>query len=127
MINSYQSIYVAVYRWIFKNFGQGKLPQVKSVFNASFLLIILLTIALVGMEFTLRYQLFNINAGQAVTMLLGIVFFMFLNYFVLLNNRWVKKLNERINILGRHDKNVWSVLLLVNVVIVCVFSMLIAK
>ncbi|MDB5061795.1 MAG: hypothetical protein JWP67_1638, partial [Mucilaginibacter sp.] len=39
MLKTYQSIYVQVYRWSFKNFGQGKsLPQFKSMFNVSFLL-----------------------------------------------------------------------------------------
>ena len=38
MIRTYQSIYVSSYRWIFRNFGQGKLPQIKSLFNVSFLL-----------------------------------------------------------------------------------------
>lgn len=123
MINSYQSIYVMVHRWIFKNFGQGKLPQAKSLFNVSFLLILVLTYVLMGLQFMVSSHLVHITAEIALYMTLGTVFFMLLNYLVLLNNKWLKSLNDRMAVLSRHNKNIWSVVLLLNVIIVCVFSM----
>ena len=36
MLKTYQSIYVVSHRWMFKNFGQGKAPQSKALFNAKF-------------------------------------------------------------------------------------------
>jgi hypothetical protein len=127
MINSYQSIYVMVHRWIFKNFGQGKLPQTKSLFNVSFLLIVVLTNVLMVMQFMVSSHLVHLNAETAIYMLLGTAFFMLLNYLVLLNNKWLKSLNDRMAILSRHNKNIWSVVLLLNVIVVCVFSIAMVK
>ncbi|HTD41719.1 MAG TPA: hypothetical protein VK671_13915, partial [Mucilaginibacter sp.] len=56
MIRSCQSIYVTSYRWIFRNFGQGTLPQFKSLFNVSFLLIIALTAAMLLAQLVLLAQ-----------------------------------------------------------------------
>jgi len=125
MFKSYQSIYVTVYRWIFRNFGQGKLPQFKSLFNVSFLLIILLTTALLAAQFMLRSQSFAASAGTAI--MLGTVFFLLLNHLVLLNNRWLKKLNYKLANLGRHNLNTWSVVVLINVIIICGFVLVIAQ
>src|SRR5437879_6195471 len=121
MFKSYQSIYVTVYRWIFRNFGQGKLPQFKSLFNVSFLLIILLTTALLLAQFMLHSQSFGAGAGTNTVILSGAVFFLLLNHLVLLNNRWLKKLNYRLANLSRHNLNTWSVVMLINVIIICGF------
>jgi hypothetical protein len=122
----YQSIYVTSYRWIFRNFGQGNLPRVKSLFNVSFLLIILLTTALLATQLMLRAQLIVASPNTDTALLLGAVFFLLLNHLVLLNNRWFKKLNDRMAQLGRHNLNKWSVALLVNVIIICGFLLIIA-
>ncbi|MDB5143260.1 MAG: hypothetical protein JWQ66_1973 [Mucilaginibacter sp.] len=127
MFKSYQSIYVMSYRWIFRNFGQGKLPQFKSLFNVSFLLIILLTTALLAAQFMLRSQLYATGAGTAIAIMLGAVFFLLLNHLVLLNNRWLKKLNYKLANLSRHNLNTWSVVVLINVIIICGFMLIIAR
>jgi hypothetical protein len=126
MFKSYQSIYVTVYRWIFRNFGQGKLPQFKSLFNVSFLLIILLTTALLLAQFMLHSQSFAAGTGTNAAILLGAVFFLLLNHLVLLNNRWLKKLNYRMAALSRHNLNTWSVVMLINVIVICGFVLIIA-
>lgn len=127
MFKSYQSIYVALYRWIFRNFGQGKLPQFKSLFNVSFLLIILLTMALLVAQFVIRSQWFAVDAGMNTAILLGAIFFMLINHLILLNNRWLKNLNYRLANLSRHNLNTWSVVVLVNVIIICGFMLFIAR
>jgi hypothetical protein len=127
MFKSYQSIYVIAYRWIFRNFGQGKLPQFKSLFNVSFLLIILLTTALLAAQFMLQSQSFAAGAGTAIAIMLGAVFFLLLNHLILLNNRWLKKLNYRLANLSRHNLNTWSVVVLINVIIICGFMLIIAR
>jgi hypothetical protein len=127
MFKSYQSIYVALYRWIFRNFGQGKLPQFKSLFNVSFLLIILLTTALLVAQFVIRSEWFAVDASMNTAILLGAVFFMLINHLILLNNRWLKNLNHRLANLSRHNLNTWSVVVLVNVIIICGFMLFIAR
>ena len=127
MINSYQSLYVALHRWIFKNIVQGKLPQNKSLFNVSFLLIVVLAYVLLAMQFMVSSHLVHLNTEVALYMLLGTAFFMCINYLVLLNNKWLKSLNERMAVMSRHNKNVWSVVLLLNVIAVCVFAMAMVK
>ena len=127
MFKSYQSIYVTTYRWIFRNFGQGKLPQFKSLFNVSFLLIILLTTALLTAQFMLQSQSYAAGAGTATAIMLGAVFFLLLNHLVLLNNRWLKKLNYKLANLSRHNLNTWSVVVMINVIIICGFMLIIAR
>jgi hypothetical protein len=127
MFKSYQSIYVTVYRWIFRNFGQGKLPQFKSLFNVSFLLIMLLTTALLLAQFMLHSQSFAAGTGTNTAILSGTVFFLLLNHLILLNNRWLKKLNYRLANLSRHNRNTWSVVVLINVIIICGFVLVIAQ
>jgi hypothetical protein len=127
MFKSYQSIYVTSYRWIFRNFGQGKLPQFKSLFNVSFLLIILLTTALLVAQFMLRSPSFTAGIGTNVVILTGTVFFLLLNHLVLLNNKWLKKLNYKLANLSRHNLNTWSVVVLINVIIICGFMLIIAR
>ncbi|MFI5160331.1 MAG: hypothetical protein ACHQHN_03595 [Sphingobacteriales bacterium] len=120
MSKTYQSIYVVSHRWMFKNFGQGKLPQFKSMFNVSFLLIILLTTALLIMQFLLRSGL-AINAYSGTAIMLGTVFFVFLNHLIFLNNKWFRSLNTRMALLSRHNLNTWSIVILINVIIICGF------
>lgn len=127
MFKSYQSIYVTSYRWMFRNFGQGKLPQFKSLFNVSFLLIILLTTALLLAQFMLKSKSFAAGTGTNTGILLGAVFFLLLNHLVLLNNRWLKRLNHHLANLSRHNLNTWSVVVLINVIIICGFVLIIAQ
>lgn len=127
MLRTYQSIYVTSYRWIFRNFGQGKLPQFKSLFNVSFLLIITLTCGLLVMQWMLRSQQFVANDFTDISILLATAFFLFMNYLILLNNRWLKKINQRMAILNRHNLNTWSILILVNVIVVCALLIFTAK
>jgi len=122
----YQSIYVNSYRWIFRNFGQGNLPKVKSLFNVSFLLIIVLTTALLLVQLMLRAQWIVASPNTDTAILFGAVFFLLLNHLVLLNNKRFKKLNDRMAQLSRHNLNTWSVVLLVNVIIICGFLLIIA-
>jgi hypothetical protein len=127
MLNISKSIYVTVYRWSFKNFGQGELPRFKSLFNVSFLLIILLTNAMILTQLVLKSQLFTINVFTGTVILLGAVFFLLLNHLVFLNNRWLKQLNYRLANLSRHNLNTWSVFVLINVIIICCFLIVIAR
>ncbi len=127
MFKTYQSIYVTAYRWIFRNFGQGKLPRSKSLFNVSFLLIIMLTTALLLAQFMLKSQSFAAGIGTDVLILSVTVFFLLLNHLVFLNNRWLKNLNYRLASLSRHNLNTWSVVVLINVIIICGFVLIIAR
>ena len=127
MFKTYQSIYVTAYRWIFRNFGQGKLPRSKSLFNVSFLLIIMLTTALLLAQFMLKSQSFAAGIGTDVIILSVTVFFLLLNHLVFLNNRWLKNLNYRLANLSRHNLNTWSVVVLINVIIICGFVLIIAR
>jgi len=127
MLRSYQSIYVASYRWIFRNFGQGKLPRFKSLFNVSFLLIIGLTTAMLLAQLALRSQWVAAGEGISTVILLGAVFFLLLNHLVLLNNKWLKNLNHNIAKLGRHNLNAISVVVLINVIIICGFMLFTAR
>lgn len=124
MFKSYQSIYVASHRWMFKNFGQGKLPQFRSLFNVSFLLIIVLTTALLLAQFMLRSPWFAASVNANMALLLGAVFFLLLNHLIFLNNKWFKKLNDRMAQLSRHNLNTWSVVVLINVIIICGFLLI---
>ncbi len=121
MFKSYQTVYVPLHRWVYKNFGQGDLPRFKSLFNVSFLLIVLLTNFLLVVQFIVRSRLFAVNAGMFMAFIVGAVFFMLMNYLVLLNNRWLKRLNERMTVLSRHNPNTWALLVLVNVIMICGF------
>jgi hypothetical protein len=112
---------------MFKNFGQGKLPQFKSMFNVSFLLIILLTTALLIMKFLLQSGLMAVNAYSATAIMLGTVFFVFLNHLIFLNNRWFKSINARMALLSRHNLNTWLIVVLVNVIIICGFLLFTAR
>lgn len=121
MLKSCQSIYVSLYRWTFKNFGQGDQPRFKSMFNVSFLLIIALTFLLLTIQLMLRSQLMEITPATETTLLFGATFFLLINHFMFLNNKWFKGINARMRLLSRHNPNRWSVVVLVNVILICVF------
>jgi hypothetical protein len=127
MIRTYQSIYVTSYRWIFRNFGQGKLPQFKSLFNVSFLLIIALTTAMLLAQLVLRSEWVAAGVGTGTVILLGAVGFMLFNYLVLLNNKWLKKLNYNLAHMSGHNLNALSVVVLINVIIICSFVLFTAR
>jgi hypothetical protein len=119
MTRAYQSIYVKFCRWSFKNFGQGKLPQFKSMFNVSFLLVVVLTNAMLFTKLMVNANWLQVNIGTYITVLFGAVGFLLINHFILLNNRMVKNLNVRLARISTHNKNLFSVLLLVNVLFAC--------
>ena len=119
MTKAYQSIYVMFYRWSFKNFGQGKLPQFKSLFNVSFLLVVVLTNAMLLTKLVVKAQWLKLDMAAYVAILFGAVFFLLINHFILLNNRMFKRLNSRLATISVHNKNLFSVVLLVNVLFAC--------
>jgi hypothetical protein len=128
MFNFSKSIYVTAYRWSFKNFGSGELPRFKSLFNVSFLLIILLTGLLLLAQLLLRSEWFAADAYTTGTvMLLGTAFFLLLSHLVFLNNKWLRKLNSQMLILSRHNLNTWSIVVLINVIIICMFMLIITQ
>lgn len=119
MAKAYQSIYVMFYRWSFKNFGQGSLPQFKSLFNVSFLLIVVLTNAMLFTKLMVKSNILTLNTSSYVAILFGAIGFLLINHFILLNNRMFKRLNMRLATISAHNKNMFSVVLLVNVVFAC--------
>ncbi|MET3978042.1 hypothetical protein ABIB62_000608 [Mucilaginibacter sp. UYP25] len=119
MAKAYQSIYVMFYRWSFKNFGQGSLPQFKSLFNVSFLLIVVLTNAMLFTKLMVKANLLTLNTSSYVAILFGAVGFLLINHFILLNNRMLKRLNTRLATISAHNKNMFSIVLLVNIVFAC--------
>ncbi|WP_342646498.1 hypothetical protein [Mucilaginibacter sp. CSA2-8R] len=127
MTTQYQHAYIALHRWIIKNFGGGKIPQPKSLFNTSFLLIILLTGVLLTAQFMAKSHLVHMNLTLATCILVGMVFFTLLNYYVLLNNKWMASVNNRLALLSRRNKNIWSVVLLINVIAICILSVALGR
>jgi hypothetical protein len=121
MLKAYQFMYVSLFKWSYRNFGAGRLPEFKSIFNVSFLLIILLTNSLLVAELLLKSHAITPDLSFATIILFGAVFFMLVNHFILLNNRWFKKLNVQLAHASRHNLTIWSVMLLVNVIITCGF------
>ena len=121
MKKSFQILYVTLYRWNFKNFGPGRLPVFKSLFNVSFLLVILLANALFVTALMVKLHWITPNSVFANAVLAGAVIFMLINHLILLNNSWLKRLNYRLAAISKHNLNGWAVLLLVNVIISCGF------
>lgn len=119
MTKAYQSIYVAFYRWSFKNFGQGSLPQFKSLFNVSFLLLVLLTNVMLFTKVMLKANWLTLNMGTMVIITGGAVCFLLMSYFILLNNRMLKSLNAKLAVVSRHNKNRFGALLLLNILFAC--------
>jgi hypothetical protein len=127
MSRSYQSIYVPVHRWSFKNFGQGRLPQFKSLFNVSFLLIIILTNAALLTQLLIKSKILAVNEFSATAILLVAIVFMLFNHLILLNNKWLKALNDKMAQLSRRNLNTYSIILLINVIITCGFLLVTAR
>jgi len=119
MTKAIQSIHVMFYRWSFKNFGQGTLPQFKSMFNVSFLLIVVLTNAMLLTKLMVNAQWLTVNMSTYVAVLFGAVGFLIINHFILLNNRMLKNLNVRLATISAHNKNMFSIVLLLNVLFAC--------
>jgi hypothetical protein len=128
MLKISKSIYVSVYRWSFKNFGLGDLPRFKSLFNVSFLMVIILTAAMLLAQVALRSQMFAANAYlEGTIILMGALFFLLASHLIFLNNRWLKKLNYSLATLSKHNLNTWSVVVLVNVIMICGFVLFMVR
>jgi len=93
----------------------------KSLFNVSFLLIILLTNALLAVGLMVKLHWIIPNSIFANAVLMGTVGFMLINHFILLNNSWLKKLNYKLATISKHNLNTWAILLMVNVIVSCGF------
>jgi hypothetical protein len=119
MLKAYQSIYVSVYRWSFKNFGQGALPQFKSLFNVSFLLVVVLTNVMLLTKLMIKAQWITLNSTSFLIIMGGTMFFLLLNHLIFLNNRWFKKVNMQLATISRKNLNMFTIVLLVNVVFAC--------
>ena len=119
MSKTYQSIYVVSHRWMFKNFGQGKVQQGKVSFNASFLLIMVLTTTLLSIDLLLHSGIITANSITGATILLAMVVLMFVNHLVFLNNRLVRQVDEHLTILSRRSRNLLAIVVLVHIIIIC--------
>jgi len=119
MLKSCQSIYVTVYRWTFRNFGQGKAPQSKTLFNASFLLIVVLTVSLLAIDLLLHSGIIAANSLADIAILLAMVALLFVNHLLFLNNRFVRKVDARLTIMSRHHRNLLGLVVLVHVIVIC--------
>src|SRR5579872_2931916 len=121
MSKTYQSIYVVSHRWMFKNFGPGKAPQSKILFNASFVLIVLLTTTLLAIDLLLHSGIITANSVTDTAILLAMVALMFVNHLVFLNNRLVRKVDARLTIISRRSRNLLAIVVLVHIIIICGF------
>jgi hypothetical protein len=119
MLKTYQSIYVVSHRWMFKNFGQGKAQQGKISFNASFLLIIVLTTTLLSIDLLLHSGIITANPVTHTVILLAMVALMFVNHLVFLNNKLVRKVDARLTIISRRSRNLLAIVVLVHIIIIC--------
>ena len=117
MLRSYQSLYFSVYRWSFKLFGQGRLPKFKSLFNVSFLLLIVLTNTTLIMQLLVRSHVVTITPASGIVVLIGATLFLLFNHLVLLNNGILKRVNKHMAKIGSRNMNLCSLLLLINVII----------
>lgn|SRR5579863_1319349 len=97
------------------------------MFNVSFLLIVALTAALLLTQVVLRTGLFNNNVYAGTAIMLGTVFFIFLNHLIFLNNKWLRKLNARMLVVSRHNLNTLSLVVLIHVILVCGFLIFTAR
>jgi len=69
----------------------------------------------------------TVGASFANIVLISAVFFMMVSHFILMNNRWLAKLNYQLNRVSKHNLNTWSVVLMVNVIIICSFFIITVK
>ena len=124
MSNTYQNLYIAARRWSYRNFGRGNQLKFKSLFNASFVLIMLLTLGMLLTQLIIKLHIVRLSYYVALFILFAEVFFMLINYFMLLNNDRFKRLNDKMSVIGKRNLNGWSIVLLVNVIIACGIFML---
>src|ERR1700744_92250 len=124
MSNAYQNLYFSARRWGYRNFGRGNQLKFKSLFNASFVLIMLLTLGMLVIETIVKLHVVKLTVYVALVIVLAEVCFMLINYFMLLNSDRFKRLNDRMSVVGKHNLNGWSMVLLVNVIIACGIFML---
>src|SRR4051812_28989866 len=103
----HKSIYVTFYRWNVKNFGHGGLPKANALFGASFLMIILLAILTTVAQLLLNTGWFYVSPASGIMILLGATGALVLNYFVLLNSRFFKKVNLAFERISKHNPNTW--------------------
>ncbi|PWK72473.1 hypothetical protein LX99_04330 [Mucilaginibacter oryzae] len=123
----YKSIYVTFYRWNVKNFGHGGLPKANALFGASFLMIILLAILTTVAQLFLNTGWFRVSPVSGLMILLGATGALLLNYFVLLNSRFFKKINLAFERISKHNPNTWSVMLMICVIVSCSFILVVCE
>lgn len=123
----YKSIYVTFYRWNVKNFGHGGLPKANALFGASFLMIILLAILTTVAQLFLNTGWFRVSPVSGLMILLGATGALVLNYFVLLNSRFFKKINLAFERISKHNPNTWSVMLMICVIVSCSFILVVCE
>ncbi|MBS1531604.1 MAG: hypothetical protein JSU01_14960 [Bacteroidetes bacterium] len=121
MLRAYQSIYVTFYRWTFRNFGQGKVSQSKALFNASFLMILLLTGILLAIDILLHAGFMSVNPAMHIGILLAMGILLILNHFIFLNNRLLRRVDQRLTIISRHSRNLLAFVVLLHVILICGF------
>jgi hypothetical protein len=78
-------------------------------------------------QFALRSGWIAGGLAGNIVLLFGTVFFMIANYLVLLNNRWLKRLNNNLAHISKHNMNAISVVVLINVIIICSFMLFTAR
>jgi len=127
MLRAYQSIYVTVYRWIFRNFGQVKVLRFRFLFNVSFLLIVVLTAALLAIDILLHSGIIAANSLAHTTILFAMAALLFINHLVFLNNRLLRKVDERLAIMSRHNRNILAFIVLGHVIAICGFLIFTAR
>lgn len=123
----HKSIYVTFYRWNVKNFGHGGLPKANALFGASFLMIILLAILTTVAQLLLNTGWFHVSPASGIMILLGATGALVLNYFVLLNSRFFKKVNIAFERISKHNPNTWSVMLMICVIVSCSFVLVVCE
>jgi hypothetical protein len=89
------------------------------MFNVSFLLVVLLANAMLFTKLMIKAQWVSLNAFSYLAIMCGAVFFLLLSHFILLNNRWLKNINMQLATVSKRNMNMFSFLLLVNVVFAC--------
>ena len=127
MLRTYQSVYVPLYRWMFRNFGQGKVSKSKALFNVSFLLIVLLTGVLLAIDLLLHSGIISVNSSMHIAILLGMVVLLIFNHFMFLNNKVLRRVDERLTIVSRHSRNLLAFVVLVHVILICSFLIFTAR
>ena len=124
---TYKSIYVTFYRWNVKNFGHGGLPKANSLFGASFLMIVLLAVLTTAAQLFLNTGWFEVSPTSVLMILFGATGALVLNYFVLLNSRFFKKVNVAFERISKHNPNTWCVMLMICVIVTSGFLLFISE